>query len=383
MTPKKRLVPLALVGLALCAPSLLRAGFEEKLDVAPGETLEIDLETGGSLEISGWDLDVVRIATGSDFDRGDLSIERTASGVRVEIDHGWRSERKGRRGWRNGRRLNLTINVPLRFDLDIETMGGEVAITDVEGRIQGETMGGNLRFSRLTGRVDFETMGGSIELTDSEVDGELETMGGRVEFRDVVGDIKGSSMGGNVVYKNVTRRDGSSTGDRVVISTMGGKIEVDDAPAGAELDTMGGQIRVGAAREFVKAETMGGNISVGEIDGWLDLSTMGGDVEATMVGDPSVGKRDVDISSMGGEIDLVLPAALDMTVEIELTYTKKHQGKYSIESDFPLQITEDAEWDYHNGSARKVIRGIGTFGTGRNRVRIDTINGDVRLKSGS
>ena len=88
MTPKKRLVPLALVGLALCAPSLLRAGFEEKLDVAPGETLEIDLETGGSLEISGWDLDVVRIATGSDFDRGDLSIERTASGVRVEIDHG-------------------------------------------------------------------------------------------------------------------------------------------------------------------------------------------------------------------------------------------------------------------------------------------------------
>ena len=94
-------------------------------------------------------------------------------------------------------------------------------------------------------------MGGDITVAESTMDGSLKTMGGVVRIQNVVGDVKGSSMGGNVSYKNVRRRDGQTASpehlgkgkgdinpDTVQISTMGGDIEVKDAPEGATFELL-------------------------------------------------------------------------------------------------------------------------------------------------
>lgn len=371
----KKMLYMLILAVVVSGP-IFAGETEEKFEASPGGTLEVDLETGGSVEIRGWDqnLVVVRVTSDDgDKDGQEISIRKTSNGVSVESE----ATMKWGRGRSHG--YDLMINVPSRYDLDIETMGGDIEISGVEGDLQGETMGGDLRLSELKGDVEFETMGGDISLTDSDVDGDVETMGGDVTVTNVTGDVDGSSMGGNVVYKNVTRRDGKSSGKAVVISTMGGDVEIGDAPAGASLETMGGDIQVGNAAKFVEAETMGGDITIGSIDGRVEASTMGGDVRVTVIGDPQASGKDIEISSMGGEIYLTVPRNFSMEVEIEISYNGKSRVPEII-SDVPL-ATETREGG--GGLLRRessTLTAEGSFNGGKNKVEIETVGGNVHLK---
>lgn len=352
---------------------------EQRFDVSPGQKLEIELETGGSIRITGGDANAVVVKStpkGKASGEAAVSVEKTSRGVSIEAEAG------GRRGlWGGG--VDLDITVPRRFNVEFETSGGGITIQGVEGEIEGSTMGGALDLKNLKGEVKMSTMGGAITLTDSEVDGELSTMGGRVLFRNVKGDVKGSSMGGDVVYDNVTRADGDTSKKPVVISTMGGDISVESAPAGADVSTMGGDIEVASAAGRVKANTMGGDIEIRSLDGGGVVTTMGGDIEVRMVGDPAKGDRSIQLESMGGDISLVVPEGLSMAVEIEIAYTKNSSRNYRIVSDFPLSISESPDWDYKSkGGGRKTITGTGNIAGGKNRIKITTTNGDVTLKKG-
>jgi DUF4097 and DUF4098 domain-containing protein YvlB len=300
-------------------------------------------------------------------------MEGNSSGVSI-ISH-----YAGSRHNRNGG-IRLEISVPRRYDVQLETMGGGVSIENVEGRMAGKTMGGALMLSGLKGDLDLLTMGGAVTLKNSDVDGSVKTMGGEVLLEDVTGDVKPSSMGGNVRQKNITRRSGEVTGREVNISTMGGEINVDDAPRGATLSTMGGPIHVHSAGRFVKAKTMGGPVTLDAVDGWIDATTMGGNVEVTMTGDPSEGKRSVALTSMSGDITLSVPARLSMDIDIELAYTEGHEGDYAIKSDFPVVQEVSPAWERDNGSPRKIIHGTGKVAAGSNRVTIKTVNGNVTIK---
>ncbi|MBN2424529.1 MAG: hypothetical protein JXR46_12450 [Calditrichaceae bacterium] len=88
---------------------------------------------------------------------------------------------------------------------------------------------------------------------------------------------------------------------------------------------------------------------------------------------------DFNRQTMGSSIDHTLPAGISAEFDIELTYTKHSHGDYKISSDFPLKIEEDEDWEYDHGEPRKVIRGAGKTGDGKNRVHIETINGDIRI----
>ncbi|MFQ5528324.1 MAG: DUF4097 family beta strand repeat-containing protein [Thermoanaerobaculia bacterium] len=369
--------------LVIALPVVAQAQTVEAFDVPSGELLELDLETGGSVEIRGWDRSEVRVEL-EERGRGvkpKVDIRRTDSGVAVKIEENDWHER-GDRGHRDHKGYRVKVRVPLKFNIQIETMGGGITIADVEGEIEGETMGGQLDLSNLKGELDLSTMGGSIRLVDSEVNGEVSTMGGKVLLENVIGDVDGSSMGGNVVYKNVQRSDGSTTGKVVHITTMGGEIELAEAPHGAKLHTMGGKIEVQSAAEFVDAETMGGDVILHEVDGRVAATTMGGDVEVRVIGDPQAGDRSIELTSMGGEIHLTVPHNFSMEVDIELSYTKRRAGRYDIHSDLTLQRSEEPAWNYDHGSARKVIKGSGVFAGGKNKVVIRTINGDVHLRQG-
>jgi len=356
----------------------------QEFQVSSGQRLLINIESGGAISVSGWDKEVVSLDVdrrGRDDDECTVEAQRTGSGVEISSRY---------EGYRHSSRteLKFIVHVPKSFDLDVETTGGAISIDNVSGKIEGRTMGGALDFTQLKGTLHFETMGGKISLTKSEVDGEVSTNGGSVLLEDVVGNVKGHSMGGKVIYRNVTDRKGLSTGNAVVISTMGGEVNVDDAPYGADLNTMGGEINVKSASQFVKAKTMGGDITIGSVDGWVDAETMGGDVTVTMVGDPSKGRRDVRISSKGGDVTLTVPSGLSMDVDITISRTREWHRRSDervpkIESDFSLKQEESKDWDDREGSARKYLRGRGTIGDGANKIRIETVNGSVYLRKSS
>ncbi|REJ73489.1 MAG: hypothetical protein DWQ30_24195 [Acidobacteria bacterium] len=359
--------------LLLVGASALQ-GQRREFDVSPGGTLELDLETGGSVKVTGWGSNTAQVdAELSGRDRDDVELSFDQRGDRLVVRSRMRTERR-----RTEASANFVVQVPHRFSVVIDSSGGNIELHDLDGSFTGRTMGGQIDLSDLTGDVDLVTLGGNIEVADSEVDGRVSTNGGNVDIRNVVGNLDGKSMGGNVRYAD--SRGARRGSDVVKVHTMGGRIEVPEALAGAELHTMGGPIRVGRAAGFVKAKTMGGSIEVEEIDGWLELMTMGGDVTAVMVGDPSSGRRDVDIVSMGGDIHLVVPQGLEMEISIELEFTRSHEGRHQIVSDFPVQIETSPEWSRQKGSARKTMTATGRIGSGAAKVTIRTVNGDVRLE---
>jgi DUF4097 and DUF4098 domain-containing protein YvlB len=370
---------------------------EKEYDIAMGKKLIVDLDTGGSIYIKGWDKEKVWIKahiTGMDRDDYSFDIDASSSVIRIDSEY-------DRKWGKNNSNVELLVKVPNKFTLDLETMGGSVEIEDVEGDISGETMGGGLEFSGLNGEIQFttmggsinvektkgyvtlKTMGGSVSVVDSEVDGKVSTMGGSINIENVKGGLKGSTMGGSVTYRDVTVSSENGENDVVQISTMGGSIDVDAAEAGADVETKGGSIDIRSAKKFAKAITYGGSIEIDAIDGWVNAKTMGGDITVNMVGDPQTGRRDVELVSMGGDINLTVPDGLSMDFDVEIAYTKKSRREYEIYSDFAVEIEESSEWKWWSGEKRKYIYGTGEVDSGDHKIIIKTTNGDVYINKGA
>ncbi len=412
--------------LAIQAPAASKRSISRKkvveqvFDVKEGGKVELDIDTGGDIYVTGWDNDKIAVEVvieGRNWENVEVDFDKTRSGLKIDVYF----DKKLKRNRVNNK---IHLKVPEKFDIHFSTMGGDVKIEQVEGKFTGKTMGGDMKFKNLKGFLKVTTMGGDIQVSDSELDGNVKTYGGDVRIDDVEGDIRGSTMGGDVHYSGVKKgskkrsKSGSwdddeddevnistfggdldldyegkeikartfggdinvARAEKVKVMTMGGDIDIDQAPKGAEVHTMGGDITINTVGEFVKAKTMGGDIEVKEIDGWVKATTMGGDVIIRMAGNPDHGKHDVDISSMGGDIELYVPDGLSMEFDIEISYTEKYRGKCRIVSDFPIEIEETKEWKRKWGQKRKYIYGTGDYKGGEHKIKIRTINGDIYIR---
>lgn len=343
--------------------------------LAKGKEISINLTSGGSVKVIGWDKEKVHVSIDGPGRRSEetmIQFHERKSGLDIESSIS---------GSMSGD-FRLTIEVPSETDLEIETMGGDLEISGVNGEFSGKTMGGDLNLSDLKGSIQLTTMGGDITLSDSELDGSLKTMGGELFFKNVGGGVRASTMGGDIDLRGSYASGGKVAGDDLNISTMGGDISIDEAQGGIGVQTMGGDIHIKKANDFVKAKTMGGEIQLDEINGGISASTMGGDITAVMTGDAEKGDREVRLSSMGGEITLTLPSNISADFDIRLTYTKNSSRDFKIRSDFDLKIEESPEWIYDHGTPRKIITARGSTKDGQHRVHIDTINGNITIKKG-
>ena len=346
----------------------------KEFTVQSGELLDLDFKTGASINVEGWDKNIVSIDAelgGRDWEDINLDFNQSSSGVNVTSDY------EGYNHNRNSK-VDVTIKVPKKFDLQFETMGGEVTLKNLDGKLKGTTMGGGLTLSNLKGNLSLKTMGGPINLTDSDVDGKVSTMGGKVNIENVTGNVDGKSMGGNVTIKNLKRRDGSSIGKETHISTMGGAIDLNTAPYGADVNTMGGDITINSAGKFVKAKTMGGKILIKALNGSVKATTMGGDISVTETGTGD--NKDIELKSMSGDITLVVPTDFSMDIEAKITYSEGDRGEYKIYSDYNLNEST-AQKEKDNGWRKtEVLTGTGVFNGGENKVRISTVVGDIYIK---
>ena len=163
----------------------------------------------------------------------------------------------------------------------------------------------------------------------------------------------------------------------ISIFRMGGDIDLADVPNGASLRTMGGDIHIGRAAGRVIAKTMGGNIEIRSLDGSAEASTMGGDVRVSVDGrGPG---HDVDLYSLGGEIELLLPADFDGDFTVELEDGGGNDRDHRVISDFPLNTRESTRWRFLGGH-HAVHTATGRSGSGANQVRIKTFGSDIRIR---
>ncbi|HVT58492.1 MAG TPA: DUF4097 family beta strand repeat-containing protein [Thermoanaerobaculia bacterium] len=379
-----RRIAFFILAACLALPPAARADrIEKQVSVTAGQQLDIDLESGGAITIRGGDDRTASFTVdreGRDAAETEVTIEATSGGgARIATRH------VGRRD-SYSTNLRIDIRLPQRFSVHLKSMGGSVHLAGLDGKFEGTTMGGDLELSELNGEAHLKTMGGDVRVSKSKLDGRITTMGGKVQLEDIEGNLQGHSMGGTVTYQNVRGGKEGSRGDSsrgaVVMSSMGGDLRVEDAPAGAELRTMGGNVRVRSAAKYVKATTMGGDIEIDRVDGRVDATSMAGDIKVTLVegsGGSAAEPHDVKLDSKSGELHLAVPADLAMDIDIQLFYTRASRRNYRVHSDFPLKIEESSEWDTTHGSPRKLIHATGRQGAATHRIELSCINGDVYL----
>ena len=413
------------------------SSFEKTIDAAAGEQLTLDLRTGGSIALHGWDEPRIRLVArlaGRDWQETRVTLERMSNGVRLRSEFAGSAEN-------TMTSHQFELWVPKHVNVSVSSAGGALAINDLSGDFYGHTGGGGITIEGATGRATLSTGGGAVTVLNSTLSGSVTTGGGEVTISNVTGGLRGSSASGSVTASGggfgpstVTRPDrigatsidGASTsggfgssgrrtnvtstttsgsgstvttnfpdglaytttrgeitgrgyGGSLSISKDGGNIILDEAPAGAVLYTGGGRIVVGSSSRSVTATTGGGDIELEHVAGDAFASTGSGDVRISVV-NVSGSAHTIDVISGKGRVVLELPADLDAQVELESAYTNNVGRRTSIESDFPLTPSETNEWDNRVGTPRKYVRAVGTFGRGTGRIRVRTVNGDIVVK---
>lgn len=236
---------------------------EKTFNVQPGGLLTVETQ-GGSIQMETANTSTVtvvakqRIKASSEreadelLEKLSLTIEAVANGVSAKAKY----ERKG---WgSNPVQVDFVVTVPARYDVALQTSGGDVKIGNLDGEVRARTSGGNVSIGRVTKRVNANTSGGNISLIEGHGDVRLDTSGGDIRVERVIG---------------VT-----------------------------ELDTSGGDIVIDSVEGSVNADTSGGNVSAGirgALKGDCSLSTSGGRVRATV--DRDVGFN-LDASTSGGQV---------------------------------------------------------------------------------
>jgi beta-lactamase regulating signal transducer with metallopeptidase domain len=392
-------------------------------------TLILDLRSGGSVAITGWDRSEVSVRAllgGRDWRATRVTLTPEGNDARLVSDFIVSSNTQSTSH-------AFRINVPRKYNVRLSSSGGSLSIDGVEGRFTGHTGGGEITMARSNGEAQIQTGGGDIYIHDSRLNGSVSTGGGVVRIERNAGDLDGASGSGPVIYsksgttvhrekgvnvvgvaggeEGYTIHAGSGSGSGVGVSasagsgsgsittytndgkggtsyfassgirmsSAGGAISLLAAPDGARVTTGGGSIRIGRSGGEVYAETGGGPIDIGPASGSVQAHTGAGDVRIELVGSAA---HSVDVTSGKGQVVLVVPRDLNAMLDLETAYTNNLGHKTRILSQVPLQTTETAYWDDTQGTPRRYVRARQTVGAGGGVIRVRTVNGDVILNRG-
>jgi hypothetical protein len=232
--------------------------FEKKFQVGAGGTLSLATESGSVSVTGGSGSEVVVTAhiEGRSSDVDKFIIEANQSGSSVDV-----TGKAPKDFWRflRGRDLDVrfTITVPHSYNVRLQTSGGDVAVSNLAGKVDGETSGGDVSIDHVEGTSTLGTSGGNIHVESVKGDVKAETSGGNVKVKNVVGSVNGETSGGNISAEDV---DG-----KVRLETSGGDV----------------MIKVRGANKGIHAETSGGNVTImisKNAGAVIDAGTSGGEV---------------------------------------------------------------------------------------------------------
>lgn len=294
-------------------------------NVAQGGTLIIDADLGdisvNAGGTGGVSVDVIRRARTSSksradelFRKFDLSFGQEGNNVRVtgKYDHPFRFFDF----FGNDLGVKFVVTVPARYNVQLNTAGGDIHVGDLNGEVRAKTSGGDLDLGRINGVVDARTSGGDV----------------------------------NIASAHTT----------VTLGTSGGDVAVGNADGNLTARTSGGDIDIKRAAGNLVAHTSGGSITIGEAHGIIDASTSGGSIQARMAQQPH---GDSQLKTSGGGITLTVAANVALDLDA-------HTSGGDIETDVPVTLLGKQSESTLNGK----LNGGGP------RVVLRSSGGDIRLR---
>jgi DUF4097 and DUF4098 domain-containing protein YvlB len=146
------------------------------------------------------------------------------------------------------------------------------------------------------------------------------------------------------------------------ISSISGDVDVTGVGGELHAKSISGNVTVRGVTGPVQAKSVSGNVIVGEVNGTATASSTSGNVEVEIV---QLGAaRDMNFSSVSGNVRVRLPANLDAEVRMSTM-------SGGLKTDFPLQIEEP-----EHGPGRKAT---GRVGGGSRQLKLSSVSGSVSL----
>lgn len=405
---------------------------EKTFSVNKGGTLFIDSDVG-SIDVKTWDKDKVSVSIKKQarnqerLDRFEVLIEQRGDDVYIDGDN----ER------RNRIQVEFHVSVPKKYNLDLRTGGGSIAVADINGNVKldtsggsisigdvdggnidAHTSGGSIRVGNVNGMVKVDTSGGSISIGNvAGGDVDAHTSGGSIKVDDVQGDLKVDTSGGSINLGNISGMSSIHTsggsislargGKNVNAHTSGGSINIGPSKGQVKVHTSGGGIRIGMTDGDVDADTSGGSINVDGSKGKINLHTSGGPLfvgssEGPVKAHTSGGsikilktKGAIDADTSGGSIKAeMIQTDNSMDTHVSLRSSGGELTVYlpaTIEATVSarLKISYFADRDYHiysdfplsiEGENSDRITAKGDINGGGDRIELRTTNGDIYIK---
>ena len=146
-----------------------------EFEMSPGAFDQVDASPNGSIEVTGWGRDEIRVlAKVQGRARTDDIAESLVSEVQISKDgmsldsDGPKTER--RESWS----VSYRINVPHESDLDLNTVNGGITVDDVQGDIEFSATNGGVSLIEVGGSVTGRTTNGGlkVQLSGDRWDGE-------------------------------------------------------------------------------------------------------------------------------------------------------------------------------------------------------------------
>ncbi len=383
-----------------------RTTIKHEYQVQPGGSLQLKAASG-DVAVSSWNQNVVKIdevlfmevITAEEARQivARSQANYSQSGNVITLD-----AQKGKRWIKR----NFVIQLPLQFNVDLETQGGDVTVTALTGTVKIATSGGDVDVKAIKGEVSVKTSGGDLLLHD--IDGALtaKTSGGDVDLRNLTGPVEILTSGGDIQILNATQNIDLKTsgGDieiqkaqgavkaytsggtiRVVecqgpttMHTSGGDLILENVTGAVDARTSGGDIQGHNLAEALVLHTSGGDIELKDVRAAVDASTSGGDVVLEITLNDFTKKCDLTLKTSAGDIELTLPAKFPANIkaEIFLGQGDRAQRRNDIFSDFPLSknmVTEDNQ---------QILRSLGEINGGGNNINLKTSAGNIRIQKG-
>jgi len=287
--------------------------------------------------------------------------------------------------WQGGRQprhcsSEFSVMVPREMALvKLETEGGNVEATGVEGKVEAESAGGSMHLDDIGGAYA-ETGGGSIEVGTVHGDLGLHTGGGSIEVHHADGKITAETGGGSVEIHSGSQGAVIETGGgsielrqcngKAKVSTGGGSVELSDIAGPADIETGGGSIHLTSAKGHVVAETGGGGIELYGVPS-ARAETGAGGVVVKLVNTGGE-RRDSDLETGAGDIMVYIASDVAVNVRASVDMANGHH----ITSDFPdIHISsEGGPWGPKTYTAEGKLNGGGPM------LKVHTSTGDIVFK---
>ena len=212
----------------------------------------------GSVEITGWDRDVVRVtgtlAAGAEGIELDSDDESGVS-IDVSVPEAWFYASDSDEEFRT----TLIVQVPQGSSVYIETLNATVTVRGVRGHVEIETVNGPVTLEGDPASVEVSSMTGTVQVRARAAEMAVESISGAVELAGAVRRARVETTSGAIDVRG-------ESFEEVEVKTVTGNVSLDGsvgAEGGVEIETHSGKVELrlpSTVRARFECETFSGKI---------------------------------------------------------------------------------------------------------------------------